>query len=157
MLSCFVCSYAIRIQLVWILCFPKLLSWKCAKFNKLERCAAGDKTIFGHLGLSRDRNMIDDRKLIQGIPALVQDLRDRSTHDWDCWRRAMTNLSSLMDQPNTALKELNFLPWLSRFPDYESHRKLFSQDLYAYFEECHPSAIPVCSDSTKASDQAEVY
>lgn len=134
----------------------------CKRLNfvdKLEHCAAGDKTVFEYLGLGCDRNMIDDKKLILGIPALVQDLKDRSNLDQVCWkhhRQAVTSLSMLLEQPGTALEELVRLAWLSGFPNYMSNHKQLSQDLYAYFKERHPSAIPVCSACAKASGQAEV-
>ncbi len=62
---------------------------------------AGDKTIFGWLSLGRDRNAIDDRLLILGIPAMFSDLRDRAETDPQCmqdYKMAIAALGTLMAQ-----------------------------------------------------------
>ena len=107
-----------------------------------------------YLGLGRDRNSIDDRRLILGIPAMVQDLLDR-----DCKRQykgALTSLCILTMQPGTALKELTVNAVLARFERFSADRERLSQGLHANFMERHPDAIPICSACVKASDQAEV-
>lgn len=120
---------------------------------------AGDKTIYPLLGLDRDRNGIYVKRLVMGIPAMVQDLLDRKTQDQECQRQyglAMTRLTQLMWQEGSALKELNDGLYSFIFPDFCTHRRQLAQSLLDYFREHHPAAVPICSACTQVEDQAKV-
>ena len=120
-------------------------------------CFAGDKSIFGHLGIGTYRNRVNENKLVMGIPAMVQDLVDHMSNEPECRRQymqAMVKLTELMWQPGTALKELVNPYIYSTFPDFGIHRKRLSQGLHDYLKGCHPAAVPVCS-CAKAWDLAK--
>lgn len=44
-------------------------------------CGSGDKTIFEWLGLGRDRNNINDRLLVLGVPQMLEDIRHQIGED----------------------------------------------------------------------------
>ena len=147
------CMFA-YVQSCLVLTASQMLCWQhIVIIHMLQCCAcfAGDKSIFGHLGIGTYRNRVN------GIPAMVQDLVDHMSNEPECRRQymqAMVKLTELMWQPGTALKELVNPYIYSTFPDFGIHRKRLSQGLHDYLKGCHPAAVPVCS-CAKAWDLAK--
>jgi len=82
------------------------------------RSRAGDKTIFSWLGLGRDRNTIDDRLLILGIPGMFAHIRHRIGKDEQLsheYKFAVAKLITLMRQKGTGLKRMVDFAQASRF------------------------------------------
>lgn len=135
----------------------------CQKHNKI--CAspsaskdatgsAGEKTIFKSLGVGRDRDAIDVRQLVLGIPAMLADIKERSHDDY---QKAIRHLAGLMHQPDTELKRLS--DWLYRyssFPHAGEHQRQMAEGLWQHFQDCHPNAVPTCPCSATNAGQAEV-
>ena len=120
---------------------------------------AGDKTIFKWLGLGRDRNAIDDRYLILGIPGMFAGIWHRigmdeqRLHDY---KLSVGKLAILMKEKDTALMRMvDFLRY-SRFHYAQQNHKRLAEALHVWFEQLHPDCVPICPDCAKPSDQAEV-
>ena len=124
-----------------------------------QHCGLGDKTIFEWLGLGRDRNTIDDRRLILGIPQMFEVIRQQIGQDEQLFQKYKSDigkLAMLMSHKGTALKRMVDWSIFSAFEFVEHDQKQLAAALYQWFQEQYPQKLPVCSHCAASSDQAKV-
>ena len=106
------------------------------------------------MGLGRDRNVIDDRLLVLGIPAMFAHIKEKNSKDE--YKHALARLVTLMNHEGTGLKSMVDFARYSKFNYAQRDREQLTQSLHACFKEHFPSAQPACEKCAKSKDQAEV-
>lgn len=111
------------------------------------------------MGLGRDRNAINDRLLILGIPPMFEDMRHQIGQDEQLlhkFKSEVGKLAMLTRHDGTTLIQMVDYAYYSPFPSVKHDQKRLAEALHQWFQEQYPQKLPVCSHCSKARDQAEV-
>lgn len=117
------------------------------------------------VGIGRDRNTVEDRLLVLGIPQMFEVIRSQMGQDeqlGDKYKSDIGKLAMLMTHEGTALSRLADPAVFNCFQHAEHDQRQLAEALHQWFQEQYPASeqfprtLPVCSHGSKAAAIAEV-